>query len=345
MKQKNKKLSSLLQIIEVVGGVIVLIGPFIAYFLGLLDFLMELDQGKQFLIIFLGMIVIMFVGFLLFLINYRIINTLSNALQKLINKLSTTKILKTIIKTGDFFTKEEKILWRVDSPKKIAYSGWQILNKHKVGKLIESSGFLIKDFKNKKEHEIFNECLEWLKTDIGGRYKVAEITYSNEVSEDDSRTIIALAMVERILLPVLIEDILPEEELADFSKEKSKSYKELLKCCDIEMSNYVYEALNKLYFFTDFFTMMRDKLYTQKDGEFKEKPIEEGLTFVDALGEGVVYNFPLKFFNIDKTTPIANFKEGNEFKIVCLVKELKAYIELIEDKIKDHPKNLKKESN
>ena len=85
------------------------------------------------------------------------------------------------------------------SPKQITDIGKKVLNNHMVDEFLKTCSLIqnAKDLKDQEELDIFLKCLEWV--DKNGEKKIAEIMYENDISREQCRELLALAIRDKIL--------------------------------------------------------------------------------------------------------------------------------------------------
>lgn len=85
-----------------------------------------------------------------------------------------------------------------DSMKQITERGYDLLHRYSIEPYIISNCDILKDktIKEKKDIEIYMECLKWVKTK--GKKKVIEISLNNNLSESQCNELLSLAIMEKI---------------------------------------------------------------------------------------------------------------------------------------------------
>ena len=85
------------------------------------------------------------------------------------------------------------------SPKQITDIGKTLLEKHKIDDFLKTCPLVqnVSTLKDKEELDIFLKCLEWI--DKNGEKKIAEIMYETEISHNQCRELLALAIRDAIL--------------------------------------------------------------------------------------------------------------------------------------------------
>ena len=266
-------LNALMQIFIVLAGVAT------THFLGFLEFLKDLTQGEQINIL----LAVFIFGHFFSLLNY---TGVKNKLENLIRDLIDKKVIEA------YYTKKVSYTEN-SSPKKLTPEARKMLKKHNVDKFILTSGVLGKNFRDMEEYKVLGECLYWVKEK--GQDQIKELTYNNDISERESEVVLALAIHEKILMPVKLCEVVKEEELEFGSNREYESYKKLFNLCDIEMSNYVYEVINKLEYFITRFNRLRSCIYRKRDGKFIEgSHVKKHHTFKSVLFRD--YNLLVAFF-------------------------------------------------
>ncbi len=89
------------------------------------------------------------------------------------------------------------------SPKQITEKGHEILNAQNIEEFLNRCPLVqnIESFKGKEELDIYLECLKWV--DEHGERKMAEIMYESELSKEQCRELLALAIRDKILPQLL----------------------------------------------------------------------------------------------------------------------------------------------
>ena len=251
-------------------------------------------------------------------------------------------VLKALVKIGVVTKDSEYFFERAfehRSPKRITKIGRDILEESNIKEFISKCDLSVKDLKTFEDIKVYIACMNWVKEHA--KEKVIEFTYKYDLSKEDSEILLALALQERFLFDKKVRDIATEEELQDIISNKEwQSYKIPLKCCDIDFSNYVYEAINKLDYYIGRFGRIIDKIYV-KDGELRDRADLIGKTFNEVLNKSD-YDLLVKFFTnqIAEDTLVIEFrhKKAGMFKIQMVVDILQGCKNYIRGKVIEYKK-------
>ena len=87
-----------------------------------------------------------------------------------------------------------------ESPKKITERGQKLLHSHAIEDWLKDCPLVQKpeSFKNKKELDIYLECLNFVDSDKLGQRKVAELMYENNIFKEQCRELLALSIRDKI---------------------------------------------------------------------------------------------------------------------------------------------------
>ena len=252
-------------------------------------------------------------------------------------------MLEALVRTEAAVTKESVYFFEKafeqGSPKRITKIGRDILEESNIKEFISNCNISKKDFRDFEDTKVFIACMNWVKE--YAKEKVIELTYKHDLSKEDSEILLALALQERFLFDKKVRDIATEEELQDIISNKDwQFYKRSLKCCDIDFSSYVYEAINKLDYYIGRFGRIIDKIYLKK-GEMFDKFDLKGKTFNEVLNKSD-YDLLVKFFptQIAEHTLVFGFRDKKTgiFNLQIAVDILQGYKNYIMEKLSEYKK-------
>ena len=85
------------------------------------------------------------------------------------------------------------------SPKQITQMGKEVLRRHNIDDFLNSCSLVqdVTGMRNKEGLDIFISCLEWV--DENAKKKITEIIYENDISHEQCRELLALALRDEIL--------------------------------------------------------------------------------------------------------------------------------------------------
>ena len=136
-----------------------------------------------------------------YILKEQTIQTALKNIQKDITKIYDIvhRLIKVLSKQQFFTAEDVTFVYEQKSPKQITDEGKKLLDKNNIDEFLSNNckNFINKDYSSMREVDIYINCVKYVKENHSD--KALSLTYDNNLSEENAKTLLALAVRDKIL--------------------------------------------------------------------------------------------------------------------------------------------------